>query len=203
MVESFVQICRFLDENPDRLSWRGSNPPSASDDAGLNRLALRYLEAYRRVDRPVAPQTVPDPLVGMVMRKVWGYNQEQSEATKRAHQHAMGAENIIGALLERYIDSVLRPRGWHWCCGSFVRAIDFIYRQSDGLWIALQVKNRDNSENSSSSAIRAGTQIQKWFRTRSRNGTSNWEGLPPIMQGYGLSEGGFRDFMERYLDQAR
>lgn len=201
LVESFVQICRFLHENPDRFSWRGANPPSTSNEDGLERLLTRYLEAYRRIDRPAIVQTVPDPMVGVVMRSVWGHSPEQHAAAARSHQQAMSAENVIGAMLERYLDSVLRPHGWHWCCGSFVRAIDFLYKRPDGQWFALQVKNRDNSENSSSSAIRLGTEIQKWFRSRSRTGASNWENLPPMMQGKGLSEEGFREFTKSYLQR--
>lgn len=51
------------------------------------------------------------------------------------------------------------------------------------LWEAVQVKNRDNTENSSSSAIRQGTTIEKWFRTyskpsRKRATNTNWENFP-------------------------
>jgi len=133
------------------------------------------------------------------MHAAYGYSLEDCEKIKLTHQQSMCAENAVGALLERYIDSVLRNYGWHWCCGSFVKAIDFIKRAENGNWYELQIKNRDNSENSSSSAIRNNTQIQKWFRTRSRTGETNWNKLPPLMQGHGLSEGGFRLFVETYL----
>ena len=111
----------------------------------------------------------------------------------------MVAENCVGTLLERYLDSVLRPHGWHWCCGNFVKAIDFVRQDHDGQWLALQIKNRDNSENSSSSAIRSGTNIQKWFRSYSRTGNTNWHNLPPLMQGFQVSEQGFISFVRSYL----
>jgi hypothetical protein len=69
----------------------------------------------------------------------------------------------------------------------------------DGRWDALQIKNRDNSENSSSSKVRAGTNIQKWFRSFSMTGATNWPNLPTLMQGYGLSEEGFNKYVEDYL----
>jgi hypothetical protein len=78
----------------------------------------------------------------------WGHSPEWHAAAARSHQQAMGAQNVIGATLERYLDSVPRPHGWHWCCGSFVRAIDFLYKRPDGEWFALQAKNRDNSKTS-------------------------------------------------------
>lgn len=62
----------------------------------------------------------------------------------------MCAENYAGNLLERYLDSVLRKNDWCWCCGDFVKAIDFIGKDDNGKWQALQIKNRDNTENSSS-----------------------------------------------------
>jgi hypothetical protein len=89
----------------------------------------------------------------------------------------MGAENLVGDLLERYLASVLEPHGWIWCSGAMVKAVDFILppSTSGGAWRMLQVKNRDNSENSSSSAIRAGTEIEKWHRTFSKLSEENFE----------------------------
>ncbi|MFM7980465.1 MAG: SinI family restriction endonuclease, partial [Candidatus Fonsibacter sp.] len=62
-----------------------------------------------------------------------------------------------------------------------------------------QIKNRDNSENSSNSAIRNGTEIKKWFRSFSRTGATNWSKLPVEMSQYGLSEEGFMEFVAMYL----
>ena len=115
----------------------------------------------------------------------------------------MCAENCVGSLLERYLDSVLRQQGWYWCCGNFIKAIDFINKDERGMWLALQIKNRDNTENSSSSAIRNGTQIQKWFRSFSKKGETNWDNLPELMQGYNLSESGFIAFAKKYLKQEK
>ncbi|VEP18279.1 Type-2 restriction enzyme Eco47I (fragment) [Hyella patelloides LEGE 07179] len=65
--------------------------------------------------------------------------------------------------------------------------------------MALQIKNRDNTENSSSSAISNGTQIEKWFRSFSKKGGTNWNNLPELMQSYNLSEAGFIAFVKTYL----
>lgn len=80
----------------------------------------------------------------------------------------MAAENMVGYLLELYISTALEEHGWIWCAGDFVRAVDFIKRNSNGQWEAVQIKNRDNTENSSSSAIRNGKEIKKWFRSYSK-----------------------------------
>jgi len=148
-------------------------------------------------------------MVSVIMHEAYGYSEEACENIKVEHQYSMCAENCVGNLLERYLDSVLRGIQWFWCCGEFVKAIDFLGRNQSGDWIALQIKNRDNSENSSSSAIRDGTRIQKWFRSfskdtkRGRPSFTNWDNLSPLMQGYGLSEKDFKRFVSHYLRQEK
>lgn len=203
LVQSFVQVCSFLSQNPQSLSWRGRNVPDLGTQSGLEVLAQKYFAGYRASDFPGLPGTVPDAMVSEVMQAAYGYSAAECERIKLEHQHAMCAENCVGALLERYLDSVLRAYGWHWCCGDFVRAVDFLRPLPAGGWELLQIKNRDNSENSSSSAIRQGTLIQKWFRTYSRTGATNWANLPASMQGLGLSEDGFVQFVRRYLAKER
>jgi hypothetical protein len=138
-------------------------------------------------------------MVSIVMQAAYGYSESETEKIKIEHQHSMCAENCVGALLERYIDSILRFHGWVWCCGDFIKAVDFIYPTSKG-WNALQIKNRDNSENSSSSAIRNNTKIQKWFRTYSKTGETNWNNLPSLMVNKGLSEEGFISYVHNYIE---
>ncbi len=201
LVQSFVQVCGFLSQNPQSLSWRGRQVPDWGTQMGLEALAQKYFAGYRASAFPSLPATVPDTMVSEVMQAAYGYSAAECERIKLEHQHAMCAENCVGALLERYLDSVLRAHGWHWCCGDFVRAVDFLRPLPAGGWMLLQIKNRDNSENSSSSAIRQGTPIQKWFRTYSRTGATNWSNVPAAMQGLGLSEAGFVQFVRQYLAQ--
>ncbi|RRR69937.1 MAG: SinI family restriction endonuclease [Candidatus Viridilinea halotolerans] len=202
LVDSFVQICVFLNEHPESFAKRSSKSQELTlETAQLERLAQQYFNKYRQSNFPRPPHTVPDSAVSMVLAEAFGYTQRDVDRIKQEHQHAMAAENCVGALLERYIDSVLRPHGWSWNCGDFIRAIDFINRDQNGQWLTLQIKNRDNSENSSSSAIRIGTTIQKWFRSFSRTGATNWDGLPDLMRGYNLSKQGFMQFIRTYLQR--
>lgn len=67
----------------------------------------------------------------------------------------------------------------------------------------LQVKNRDNSENSSSSAIRAGTEIEKWHRTFSKKAGANWSVFPDERLKTELSEENFERFVRTYLHAIR
>lgn len=209
LIPSFVEVCSFLSEYPDELSWRTSkkNPikPDVESDDGLSTLAHRYFDSYRRSDFPAEPSTVPDEMVSVIMENAYGYSSEECERIKLEHQHAMCAENCVGNLLERYLDSRLRTSHWNWCCGEFVKAIDFLGKNKNNEWIALQIKNRDNSENSSSSAIRDGTRIQKWFRSfskdtkKGRPSFTNWEKLPNLMKGYDLKEDEFKAFVSAYI----
>jgi hypothetical protein len=204
LAEAFSEICYFLHSHPQHISSRSrKNPPDVYSTSGLNKLADKYFSSYRRSDIPKQPNTIPDEVVSIVMQTAYGYSSQECERIKQEHQHSMSAENCVGALLERYLDSVLRTQGWHWCCGDFVKAIDFVKRDSTGHWLALQIKNRDNSENSSSSAIRQGTTIQKWFRTFSKKPETNWNNLPSLMQGYGLSEQDFIAFVRTYLAEKK
>ena len=60
----------------------------------------------------------------------------------------------------------------------------------------LQIKNRSNSENSSSAAIRIGTDIQKWYRIKAESGHTNWDKLQKDT-GVVLSEDDFYAFIRR------
>jgi uncharacterized protein CbrC (UPF0167 family) len=210
LVTSFVEVCTFLSEYPDELSWKTSKikpiKPNVESEEGVTILANRYFEGYRRSDFPAKPSTVPDDVVTVVMEHAYGYSKKDLESIKLEHQHAMCAENCVGNLLERYLDSKLRDSSWSWCCGEFVKAIDFLGRNEKNEWIALQIKNRNNSENSSSSAIRDGTRIQKWFRSfskdtiKGRPSFTNWNNLPPLMLGYDLGEDEFKKFVIAYIN---
>ncbi|EXR20838.1 SinI family restriction endonuclease [Acinetobacter baumannii] len=200
----FQILLNFLEDNPDRLSSRSKKLHLDSTD-GINALHDYYLKAKNQKLLLSTPTTIPDEAVSVILQQCRGFSHEQTEKIKIEHQLSMSAENLVGALLERYIATVLEPHGWIWCAGDFIRAIDFIkYNKTKNLWEVVQVKNRDNTENSSSSAIRNGTTIEKWFRTYSkpskkRTGNTNWENFPEKEFRGQLSEEGFLSFIKTYL----
>ena len=193
-------LINFLQDNPSHLGWRGKNKPDPASVNGRVLIAERFIEGRREVISPNSPTTVPDTMVSKIMELHFGYNSCQAERIKIEHQHSMSAENIVGGLLEKYIDSEASQSGWVHCVKELVRKVDFI-KGKTGAWRLLQVKNRDNSENSSSSAIRDGTTIEKWFRTYSRTGKTNWEQFPDIDLKGCLSEKGFEIFVENYFSK--
>ena len=89
---------------------------------------------------------------------------------------AMSAENIVGVILELFLESKLKAQGWFFAWGSSIAHVDFYSK--DGKM--LQVKNRYNSENSSSKKVRKDHNIDLWFRIKS-SGKDNWEDLHKII----------------------
>lgn len=199
--EWFVQIVLFLADNPDlATTFRGKMAPVFGSPEYLERIARRYIDGMK--SRPLPkPQTVPDPALAVVME--YGYDVDSGELDSQinGHRWAMVAENVVGDLLERYIYSQLGDDDWIWCAGEVVKHIDFIRkaRRPGVKWESLQIKNRDNSENSSSSKIRAGTDIQKWHRTRSKTGQTRWDEFPVGPVDISLSEVGFQKFIVEYI----
>jgi hypothetical protein len=200
----FELLLQFLKENPDRLSSRSKKLHLESDE-GIHALYDFYLKSIDSKLQLSKPTTIPDDAVSVILQQCCDFSEEQTERIKVEHQLSMSAENLVGALLERYIAQVLEPCGWVWCAGDFVRAIDFIkYYESTNTWEVVLVKNRDNTENSSSSAIRNGTDIKIWFRTYSkpsqkRSSNTNWENFPEEEFRDQLSEEGFLQFIRDYL----
>ncbi len=183
---SFSLIADFLTETKEN---------SNLDSATLTKLARKFTKE-RSMPCPSMPSTITDDIIALILERF--YNETNVEEALKHHKQAMSAENIIGKLLERYIASVAEPAGWAWCSGSIVKSTDFIKRSKRG-WIQVQIKNRDNSENSSSASVRQDTEIKKWFRTFSRTGKTNWENFPDKDLKEALTESNFRTYVIQYL----
>lgn len=177
------ELCRLQDggdldyifnvalDNPDRFP--GIN-------LTVTRNAQNYLERwvkgyYDAINNPPSRRTAnpksacTDPAIAVIVKATQGMTTAESTTGENNHNLFMSAENIQGNLLEEYIAGKVRPYGFLWCDGNVLRAIDFC--NTDGS-LFLQIKNKSNTENSSSSNIREGTSIEKWYRlgTRTRNG---------------------------------
>lgn len=161
-----------------------------------------YLERYYRARQEQLGlrevTTVADPPVDVILR-VFAKQEGLTEVAIH-HRRSMAAENLLGELLERYIAQRLESQGWIWCAGSTVRAVDFL---REDLSLALQVKNRSNSENSSSSAIRKGTEIAKWYRVNANTGKTNWSAFPLAIKDAQFSEEDFHLFIKDYAQNKK
>lgn len=202
---TYVGLIKFLSTFPGTASaMRGKGAPLIGSKLYIERSAILFAAA-RAHRAPRAPETIPDEMVSVILHEYFDVPKVDLERAKTEHLLSMGAENLVGDLLERYLASVMEPLGWIWCSGAMVRAVDFVKppTHGHGNWSLLQVKNRDNSENSSSSAIRIGTNIEKWHRTFSKKPGSNWTEFPDITLRPHLSESAFKSYVRGYLNALR
>lgn len=134
-----------------------------------------------------ARSSCADPAVKLLVQTTRGVSEAEADGMEAIHDLFMAAENIQGGLLEQYVAMRSRPYGLLWCAGNVLHAVDFC--TGDGR-LLLQVKNKSNTENSSSSHIRSGTPILKWYRlgTRVRGGRAcpafRWEALNALVDEY-------------------
>ena len=202
LANQYACLVKFLSQNPD-LAAKSRSSETGSENYIIQQ--AKYFAQARLPKTPTPPGTVPDEVVSTILVSYFGINPVNIENIKIEHQLSMSAENMVGDLLERYLASIMEPHGWIWCSGSMVKAVDFIRPRDQQLtsWELLQVKNRDNSENSSSSAIRNNTPIIKWHRTFSRTGKTNWSNFPDHNATNNLSEEGFKSFVVNYLTRIK
>lgn len=183
----YQAILKFINDNPD-----------------LRPRTLKSLEqyksAYNSIRKPKEPETVSDAAISLILKEFYSYPNESLDSAILNHRHAMAAENIIWHLLEKYLAQKLEALWWIWCCWEIVKSVDFIkFNNQTQEWEALQVKNRDNTENSSSSSVRDWTIIKKWFRSFSRRQETNWNNFPDSQARQYISEDDFRNFIKGYL----
>lgn len=159
----------------------------------------RYFKSYnnrisKRISKP--PRTVADPIVSTIINaRLIGLMTEHLEQIKYAHRLSMSAENIQGLLLEEFLAEQLADYGWHCCWGESIRHVDFC--NIDGS--LLQVKNRSNSENSSSSRVRINQSIEKWYRVDANTGSYQWFRFNERYDTKRFSEENFVAFVQRVL----
>jgi hypothetical protein len=170
----------------------------------MTKWTFKYINGYKnrpsqRTSNPIG--TRHDPILDDIISARIQNTREDLEAIKYGHRLAMSAENITGSLLEVYIAMALIKHNWHCCWGETMKSIDFC-NANDQL---LQVKNSDNSENSSSKTVRDGTEILHWFRRFSRTGASNWPALNDLVKikndSEKLSEDSFRKFVKEVVSK--
>ena len=195
------------------ISGSFGHPPASriNAEAYFERWANRYLKAElpskHEGSRPKSPY---DTMIYEIISFIEARGNVGFDEIRKNHEMAMQSEILVGELLEEYIDSAISPYGWIWCKGSCMQATDFYYPGEPELF--LQVKNKFNTENSSSNKVRSGTDILKWNRLVNKRvpgsdaAESNWDALYEIVftaagikpkDDVDLSEKGFKNFVER------
>ncbi|WP_300259997.1 SinI family restriction endonuclease [Clostridium sp.] len=145
-----------------------------------------------------------DPVLNLMIENIKDLSEEESSTWLSHHNLFMSAENIQGELLEQYIANKLDPSIWFWCRGPIVYSTDFCTLDGKNF---LQIKNKYNTENSSSDKVRDGRRIIKWFRVKKGMRHKkpypkfNWESLNKILNSiqpecnYNLNEDDYRNFI--------
>lgn len=182
-------------------------------EQNYERYIERWVKSYVDADRtpPSTRIATPksscsDPAIKTIVQVSTAVNDTDAIQQERHHILFMSAENIQGNLLEEYIALNVRQHGWLWCKGNVIRAVDFCTQNAS---VFLQIKNKSNTENSSSSAIRAGTQIQKWYRlgTKTVHGVLTpaykWSTLNDIINDQSIIGGGCMMTEDAYLNFLR
>jgi hypothetical protein len=170
-------------------------------DSVIGKWVGRYFSGYEnRPSRRISalPGTVADPIIDTIIAgRLTHLSLAQLESIQYAHRLSMSAENILGLLLEEYLAEKLTDVGWYCAWGETVKSVDFVGVNGQ----LLQIKNRSNSENSSSSRVREGTEIMKWYRVKHTNGCYMWDELNAVCAAELFSEDDFRAFVVQVLRQ--
>jgi hypothetical protein len=139
------------------------------------------------------PKGVADTIIDNAIKTRFELlNENELNNIKYAHRISETVEMLIGDFLEEYLAIILPRYSWHCAWGATIKAVDFVSENNR----LLQIKNRSNSENSSSRAIRKGTTIEHWFRIHAGKGETYWDRLNEICGAdIILSEEDFRTFV--------
>jgi hypothetical protein len=204
----FQQDQPFLEAHRAILTACYRNPglsPAPKQVKGENSelVAQVWLKKYQagfegRISQRVSksPGTIADPIISTIIsNRLSGLTTEHLEQINHAHRLSMSAENILGLLLEEFLAEQLADYGWHCCWGESIRHVDFC--NVDGS--LLQVKNRSNSENSSSLRVRINQPIEKWYRVDAGTGRYRWSDLNEKYSTDRFSEESFVRFVQRVL----
>ena len=142
--------------------------------------------------------TMPDELVSDMLELIGGVSSSQRVEVQKQYNAQKQIEMMIGDFLEMYLLKHANQYGWVQS-GNCIRGTDMIKKNEDGSWFKLQVKNSDNTPNSSSKGFVADKAIT-WKRRNSTKGTQYWDEFPDTQVRPHISEIGFNDFIKGYFN---
>lgn len=164
---------------------------------------IKYLQTpinARPAKKLADKDIVEDPALAHILSSHYTFVKKETlgqvdiQKALQMHQILMTIENIQGHFLEAYIASILckKPYNFIWCEGQTIIAADFckrIFVNKIPELMLIQIKNKYNTENSSSSKIRENTPIAKWHRLgKKKNGNKKstpsykWSKLNTIIE---------------------
>jgi hypothetical protein len=181
--EEFDVIKEFVDEKKGQFKKPSKNANyKYGEEEHFLSLKKSFINSRKSKININEPKTITDDALWEYIKLQKNLSQNQVDEFAKYHKIAMSIETKLGNLLESFIYKYVKDFNWIWCSGSIIQDIDFIKKETNNdssvNWIALQVKNSDNSENAASSRVRVGTDIIKWYRRLSRvKKKDNWQEL--------------------------
>ena len=209
-LETVFRIC--LQDKSFFISLNFKNSEKTIDD-----YVRKWIEKYRNACLILPSQKIAkpknscdDPVLNLMIANINSLDEEETYKWLSHHNLFMSAENIQGELLEQYIASKLDSCVWFWCRGSIVYSTDFCTLDGNNF---LQIKNKYNTENSSSDKIRDGRRIIKWCRIKKKTIDGephpyfNWDSLNKILNSiqpgyyYNLNEDEYQRFIVEVVNK--
>lgn len=181
----------YLESHPD--SWTSKKPFS------VEIVTEKITKTFNTVPVIGDRTTTPDVLVSDILELLCNCDPSQRDIIQRQYnQQKQVEQKIIGLFLEFYILKNSFEFGWVQT-GDCLSGIDMIKDNSDGTWNRLQIKNSNNSQNSSSKGFISGKgNIITWSRRHSTKGTYFWDTFPDEDVRKLLSEEDFKKFIFNY-----
>ena len=190
---NFLKVLEFCFQYPEDVSGIAGSPKLSGK--WIEKKANAFVNE-RYTKKPSTTLNIPDPLITTISEEYFNVENDNLEELLEHHKIAMAAENVTGSLLEEYIATVMEHLDWVRCSGTLITGTDFIKfpKVAGNKPVLLQIKNRSNSENSSSASIRKGTTIEKWYRLEAQTGITRWDEFPETDAKKLLSEAKFHEF---------
>lgn len=197
IIEAHEVLLRACYRNPGLSPSIKANTPEALAEKWLQKYQKSYESRIsQRISRPSG--TVADPVIDTILSaRLVSLTTVQLEQIRYAHRLSMSAENILGLLLEEFLAEQLADYGWYCSWGEVIRHVDFCNRNG----ALLQIKNRSNSENSSSSRVRINQTIEKWYRVNAQTGSTQWSYFNQKYETERFSEQQFVLFIQNLLSR--
>lgn len=206
-LKSLEAIFDYLKVFPEKLTRKKNheltnkkiNTPFKDSPEMRSWVINKYLKSIQQKKYSTKRTTVPDELVSLILEKVYKYDVSQRANIQKSYIDQKQVEQkVVGDLLQKYIAKEGFKYGYYDASGEILRTIDIIKKGKNGKWISFQIKNSDNTKNSTVSKGTE-TEIIKWERRKSKTGETNWKSFPDEELRIKLSEKGFQDFIWKYF----
>ncbi|MCK8075294.1 SinI family restriction endonuclease [Vibrio sp. 1CM2L] len=204
MDEHFAQVEKLLDTKysdyciPNGLEYvlEAAKYYDGLTISNIDQWLKKYLNGYKNrksVTHGNPTNTYDDDINDTIINEI--RSDIDMKTINEASKLLKRSQMAIGNLLEEYLAEELASHGWYMAWGETVRSTDLVSIDNE----RLQVKNRNNTENSSSSQVRNGTDIIKWHRLNANNGTKYWPSLVKLTGCQTLSEERFKSFIKQVV----